>query len=72
MSARISNDRHDELRERCNQLGCSINEYLSAALDLALTGYSGFDFDPEDDEKEESHESCKAPDSPQTYHVKLS
>jgi hypothetical protein len=70
VSARISSTRHEELRDRCNKVGCSINEYLSAALDLALTGHSRFDFDLENDE-EESQESSKAEDQHQTFHVKL-
>jgi hypothetical protein len=38
---------------------------------LALTGYSKFDFDLEEDDEEESQESSKAEDQHQTFHVKL-
>lgn len=61
VSARISSTRHEELRERCNRLGVSINEFLCAAVDLALDAHSKFDFDLEDDEEEESQEPEKAP-----------
>ena len=42
----------------------SINEFVSAAVDLAITGYSKFDFDLEDDDEGDSQESCKAADAP--------
>ncbi len=41
---------HDELRERCNKVGCSINDFLEASLEFALNDYSEFDFGYEDDE----------------------
>jgi len=41
---------HDELRERCNKVGCSINDFLEASLEFALNDYSEFDFGNEDDE----------------------
>jgi len=50
VSARISNEMHDELRERCNKVGCSINDFLEASLEFALNDYSEFDFGNEDDE----------------------
>ncbi len=50
VSARISNELHDELRERCNKVGCSINDFLEASLEFALNDYSEFDFGHEDDE----------------------
>jgi len=50
VSARITNEMHDELRERCNKVGCSINDFLEASLEFALNDYSEFDFGNEDDE----------------------
>jgi len=44
VSARIPNRNHENLRERCNQLGCSINEYIEHALEFALDGNTEFDF----------------------------
>ena len=41
---------HDELRARCNKVGCSINDFLEASLEFALNDYSEFDFGNEDDE----------------------
>ncbi len=51
VSARISREMHDELRERCNKAGCTINDWLEAAIDYLFTHSSDFDFgDPEDEE----------------------
>jgi len=50
VSARIPNQLHEEIRERCNKVGCSINDYLQASLEFALNDYSEFDFGNEDDE----------------------
>lgn len=64
VSARISNDMHDELRERCNNAGCSINDWLEAAIKYFFTGSSDFDFgDPEceEDESEEISENKERP-----------
>ena len=44
VSARISKESHDELLERCNRAGCTINEWLCAAIDYLITGSSEFDF----------------------------
>jgi len=40
------------LVERRNKVGCSINEYLRASIELALTGRSEFDFDIEEENEE--------------------
>jgi len=52
VSARIDNAMHETLRERCNKVGCSINEYLKASIELALTAHSEFDFDIEEENEE--------------------
>jgi len=56
VSARIDNTLHKTLRERCNKVGCSINEYLKAAIELGLTSRSEFDFDIEDEDDDEQKE----------------
>lgn len=38
VSARISNELHEQLRDRCNELGRSINDYLAGCLELGLNG----------------------------------
>jgi hypothetical protein len=53
VSARISSTRHEELRERCNKVGCSISEYIDAALEMAMNGSVQFDFGNEDGEEPE-------------------
>ena len=44
VSSRIPNKHHEELKERCNQLGCTINEYIEHAIEFALDGSTEFDF----------------------------
>ena len=50
VSARIPNKKHEFLRERCNQLGCTINEFIEHSLEFALEGKSDFDFELEETE----------------------
>ena len=58
VSARIPNKLHDELRERCNKAGCSINDWLVSAIEYLFTGSSEFDFgDPEEEEFTKEDES---------------
>jgi predicted DNA-binding protein len=47
VSARIPTELHEELRERCNLLGESINDFVKAAIEFALHSYSNFDFGDE-------------------------
>lgn len=52
VSARIPNIKHEELVERCNKVGCTINEWLNAAIDYMFTSSSDFDFGDEEEEEE--------------------
>lgn len=47
VSARIPNELHQELRERCNQVGCSINDYVENCISFILYNSSDFDFGDE-------------------------
>lgn len=49
VSARISVDLHDELRDRCNQLGCTINDFVAESIKFTMYGYAEFAFDPEEE-----------------------
>lgn len=54
VSARISKEMHEELRDRCNRAGCTINDWIEAAIDYIFTHSSDFDFgDPDYEEDEE-------------------
>jgi len=44
VSARISKELHEELREQCNKLGCSINDFIAESIKFSLYGSSDFDF----------------------------
>jgi len=43
VSARISNEEHEQLRNRCNDLGCSVNDYIVGCLQHGLNGTSNMD-----------------------------
>ena len=57
VSAKIPNQMHEELRERCNRLGCTINEFIENSIDFGLNESSDFDFgndaEPENEPKSE-------------------
>ena len=38
VSARLQNDTHELLTEKCNQKGCTLNDFLKNAIDEKLTG----------------------------------
>ena len=44
VSARIQTQLHEELRERCNLIGESINDFVEAAIEMALHNSTDFDF----------------------------
>lgn len=51
VSARLPDSKHDDLRERCNQLGCTMNDFVKSSIEYTLDGQTDFDFgDEEDDE----------------------
>lgn len=65
VSARITNQTHEKLIERCNQIGCSVNEYLNGAIEFGLTGTTqqdlGDEIDDTDDAQEESPKTLSMP-----------
>jgi len=64
VSAKIPNQMHEELRERCNLLGCTINEFIENSIDFGLNESSDFDFgndaEPENEPKSEPEEAVSA------------
>ena len=49
VSARIPKELHEDLRERCNEIGESINDFVKASIEFALYQSSDFDFgEPEE------------------------
>ena len=61
VSARIPNQLHEELRERCNLIGESINDFVKAAIEMALHNSCDFDFGEELDEKRSKSNDDKTP-----------
>lgn len=51
VSARIPTELHRELRERCNLIGESINDFIKASIEIALYRSTDFDFGEEQDVK---------------------
>ena len=56
VSARIDNRVHNDLVERCNQLGCNINEFVGESVKFMLNNESDFNFSNEEVIDEESNE----------------
>ena len=51
VSARIPKQLHEDLRERCNEMGESINDFVKASIELMLYGSSDFDFEESKDDE---------------------
>jgi predicted HicB family RNase H-like nuclease len=47
VSARIPTELHEELRERCNLVGESINDFVTACIEMALHNSCEFNFGDE-------------------------
>ena len=47
VSSRIPTSLHDELRERCNLIGESINDFIKASIEMCLYNSCEFDFGDE-------------------------
>ena len=47
VSSRIPTSLHDELRERCNLIGESINDFIKASIEMCLNNSCEFDFGEE-------------------------
>ncbi len=56
VSARIPTEVHEKLRERCNLIGESVNDFVKAAIELALYDCAEFDFGSEFDEEREEQQ----------------
>ncbi len=51
VSAKIPNQMHEELRERCNLIGESINDFVKACIEMGLHNSCDFDFGDEDEDE---------------------
>ena len=47
VSARIPTELHEDLRERCNLIGESINDFVKASIEMCLYNSCEFDFGEE-------------------------
>jgi len=47
VSARIPTQLHEDLRERCNLIGESINDFIKASIEMCLYNSCSFDFGDE-------------------------
>ena len=54
VSARIPKEMHENLRDKCNDLGCSINDYIVGCIELILDGSTEFDFGDEEDKEDKT------------------
>ena len=53
VSARILTQLHEDLRERCNITGETINDFVKALIEIGLYGISDFNFGDNSEEKSE-------------------
>ena len=54
VSARIPTKLHEELRERCNLVGESISDFVTACIEVGLHNSCEFDFGDELDSESEN------------------
>jgi len=71
VSARITKETHDELIEMCNKVGCTVNDYLNGAIELALTGSTQQDLGDGMDGEDTIPEPKTEPKSKPKYQVIL-
>lgn len=45
VSARIPKEMHEELRERCNKVGCTMTEWIEHAIEFCMQPEGSTDFD---------------------------
>ena len=64
VSARIPTKMHEEIRERCNLIGESINDFIVACIEIGL--YNKTDFDFGDEEETEEPEDKSENNNPET------
>jgi len=61
VSARITKETHGKLTETCNKIGCTVNDYLNGAIELALTGSTQQDLGDMGDEEDSVPEPRSEP-----------
>ena len=61
VSSRIENKVHRDLLERCNKIGCSINEFVGESVKMLLYNESDFDFGMEEDEDDKQNNKNAEP-----------
>ncbi|WP_179369333.1 hypothetical protein [Candidatus Nitrosotenuis sp. DW1] len=66
VSARIPKQTHEELLQRCNKAGCTVNEWLNASIDYLITGSSEFDFGVDEEDEVSEKEPVRVTDLPKT------
>jgi hypothetical protein len=73
VSARIENDIHQELLEKCNKVGCRVSDYVKASIEFCLHGSVEFDFgDVRDGNDDKPKEQPKAEHSPRIHVIERS
>ena len=77
VSARIPTELHEELRERCNLIGESINDFVKASIEIGLYGTTDFNFEDEEeikdsDEKIDVIENSEKTKSSELQNIRIS
>ena len=57
ISARIPDDVHAELLERCNREGCTVNYFLNKAIEFIFDGCVDFAFGGKDEDSDSEEQT---------------
>ena len=56
-SIRLGEELESDLKERCEELGCSQNDFIKNSVDYTLNNYSEFDFGNDEEPEHDLHDS---------------
>jgi len=70
VSSRIDNIVHKDLMERCNKIGCNINEFVGESVKFMLYDKSDFTFDP-DEESPKNEPKLEVIDVPEPQVIRI-
>jgi len=72
VSSRIPKELHEELLERCNRVGCTINDFVQAAIEFAINDTTEFDFgEPEEEDVGQFKLSSSSKPTPKAQIVEI-
>ena len=61
VTARIPEDFHSEIIDRCNREGCTVSFFLNKAIEFVINHEVDFNFGEDEDDTEEQEKSAHTP-----------